>query len=122
MTAFKANKKAIKYVLLFCGLLLVTSVLKADELSNRAEKIMAIPVDQDYAAYLAEGCTSCHQTQQGTGTPVIAGMSKQHIIISLLLYQNGSRDNAAMKSIAIGLGDEEVASLAEYFSQMVESQ
>ncbi len=111
-----------KYVLLTCGFLLVTFVVNADELTDRIEEIMAAPVDQDYAAYLAEGCTSCHQAKQGTGTPVIAGMAKQHIVISLLLYQNGTRVNAAMKSIAIGLGDEEIASLAEYFSQLVESQ
>jgi len=96
--------------------------LLADELGDRIKKIMTLPVDQEYAAYLAEECTSCHQSEQGTGTPVIEGMVKQRIIISLLLYQNGSRINATMTSIAGGLGDEEIASLAEYFSEVDESQ
>ncbi len=112
----------IKTMLLFSALFLGMSSLVADELGDRLEKIMAVPVDQDYAEYLAEGCSSCHQSEQGTGTPVIEGMAKQRIIISLLLYQNGSRINAAMKSIASSLGDEEIASLAEYFSQMAESE
>lgn len=109
-------------MLLFSAILLAMPSLVADELGDRIEKIMAIPVDQDYAIYLSEGCTSCHQSEQGTGTPVIEGMPKQRIIISLLLYQNGSRINAAMKSIASSLGDEEIASLAEYFSQVAESE
>ena len=113
--------KAFKYALLLCGSLLILSGLSADELGDRIENIMLQPVDKDYAAYLAEGCTSCHQSEQGTGTPVIEGMAKQRIIISLLLYQNGSRINATMTSIVSGLGDEEIASLAEYFSQMVDS-
>ena len=113
---------SIKTMLLFCGSLLVMPTLVADELGDRIEKIMTLSVDQDYAAYLAEECTSCHQSEQGTGTPVIEGMAKKRIIISLLLYQNGSRINATMTSITSGLGDEEIASLAEHFSQVVESQ
>ena len=114
--------KYIGYVLLFGVSLLAMPILNADELDDRIKKIMTLPVDQDYAAYLAEGCTSCHQSQQGAGTPVIEGMTKQRIIISLLLYQNSGRINATMTSIASSLGDEEIASLAEHFSQVVESQ
>ena len=114
--------KTIRYALLFCGLSLLQPTLNADELRDRIEKIMSLSVDQEYAAYLAEQCTTCHQSELNTGTPVIEGMTKQKIIVSLLLYQNGSRINAAMKSISSGLGDEEIASLAQHFSKMVDSQ
>ena len=114
--------KLTNCALLSFSLLLVQPALEADVLGDRIDKIMSLSVDQDYAAYLAEACISCHQSEQGTGTPVIEGMAKQRIVISLLLYQNGSRINATMNSIASGLGDEEVAALAKYFSQMVDSK
>ena len=118
----KAALKLTKHVLLCVGLLLTQFELNADELDNRIDKIMNVEVDEEYAVYLAEQCTSCHQSEQNTGTPVIEAMAKRRIIISLLLYQNGSRINATMASIASGLGDEEIALLAEYFSQKVDSQ
>ncbi|MEE9333563.1 MAG: c-type cytochrome [Granulosicoccaceae bacterium] len=111
----------IKNALLVLSLWAVVPGLNAVELGEQIETIMAQPVDEEYAAYLAEGCTSCHQSEQNKGTPVIEGMGKRHIVISLLLYKNGSRVNAAMTSITSGLGDEEIAALAEYFSQ-VDSQ
>lgn len=55
-------------------------------------------------------CKSCHGSN-------IGNRDYNYIIKSLESFRNGSRDNPAMNAIAKPLTDDEIKSLAKYYSQ-----
>ena len=91
----------------------------SDDIDTTVERIAALPVDADYGEYLAGECLTCHGVEQSEGVPRISGVDKTHLISELIKFQNGTRDNPTMSSIAKALGEEEIASLAEHFSNLV---
>lgn len=106
-------------VVLFMAMLLPTSATSGD-IDATVTRIAALPVDADYGEYLAGECLTCHGVEQAEAVPKIAGADKMHFISELIKFQNGTRDNPTMSSIAKALGEEEIASLAEYFSNLAE--
>jgi cytochrome c553 len=72
-----------------------------------------------YGAHLAQECTSCHRLD-GTdnGIPSIVGWEPARFIATMRFYQQGSRDNAVMVSVARSLDGEQVDALAAYFSSL----
>lgn len=92
----------------------------SDDIDATVERISALPVDADYGEYLAGECLTCHGVEQNEAVPRISGADKTHFISELIKFQNGTRDNPTMSSIAKALGEEEIASLAEYFSNLAE--
>jgi len=84
---------------------------------DRTETLMAIDADMAYGEYLASECSTCHVNVGASSTiPVIQGQDPKAIIQALLEYQNKTRANETMQSVAGALGDEEIAALARYFA------
>ncbi|WP_415837446.1 c-type cytochrome [Parendozoicomonas haliclonae] len=68
-----------------------------------------------------KGCASCHGTKgQGNPSmkgPKLAGQNKAELIAKLKAYRAGERNNPTMAMMAYNLSDEDINTLAEYFSQ-----
>lgn len=69
---------------------------------------------------IAQGCAGCHgQTGAGMGSvPRIAGYGREAFITTWESFRNDERPATIMNRIAPGYTDEEVAALADYFSQL----
>ena len=65
-------------------------------------------------------CEPCHGADgKGVGSnPKIAGMSEPAIVEALQAYKKRTRTNAAMRAMARGLSDEDIANLAAYFATL----
>ena len=74
--------------------------------------------DIAYGEYLASECVTCHQSD-GTdrGIPAIIGWPRKAFISAMYAYRVKARENSVMQQISGALGDEELASLADYFAQ-----
>lgn len=74
--------------------------------------------DPAYGEYLSGTCVTCHGSGgAGNGIPSIDRLSYEYFMAALKEYRDGIRANAAMVSVARGLGDEEIAALAAYYAQ-----
>ncbi len=84
------------------------------------DELLAMTGDIPYGEYLASECASCHVSGQAstTGVPQIDNLTREAMMLALLQYRIGARDNQTMGAVARGLGDEEIAALAAYFSQL----
>lgn len=83
------------------------------------EIVLQIEGDPDYGEYLAGECVTCHQQSgRADGIPSIVGLPREYFIRSLFEYKTNVRDNEVMKLRVQNLGNEELAALAAYFSQL----
>jgi len=81
------------------------------QVEARAEELYA------YGEYLSGECLTCHRLDAGSSEiPAIIGWPEDKFIETLAMYKHGARENAAMRSVADSLGDEEVAALARFFA------
>ena len=91
-------------------------------MQKKIDEVLALNADPDYGEYLAGECQTCHvstgQTDSASGgaVPPIGGLPAPHFIKALLEYKDGTRDNQVMQLMVENLGDEELASLAVFFS------
>lgn len=86
--------------------------------AEQLEIILALEADMDYGAYLAGQCQTCHTPSGNNETiPQIHGKNKEELISALLEYLHKQRKNEVMQGVVAGLGNEEIASLTEFFSQ-----
>ena len=75
--------------------------------------------DIEYGQYLGAECASCHQqTGASEGIPVINGMDAEVFVALMLAYRSKEMENPVMQMIAGRLDDEQIGSLALYFSQL----
>ena len=83
------------------------------------DELLAMTGDAPYGEYLSSECASCHVSGQAsaTGVPRIDNLPREAMMLALLQYRIGARDNQTMGAVARSLGDEEIAALAAYFSQ-----
>ena len=106
-------------ILLFV-IFLLTSFCKfafSDELSDE-QKIIAMG-DIEYGEYLGAECAACHlQTGASEGIPAIHGMDAEVFVALMLAYRSKVMENPVMQMIAGRLDDEQIGSLALYFSQL----
>jgi cytochrome c553 len=68
---------------------------------------------------IAQGCAGCHG-QKGAGmgrTPSIAGYHRDDFLLVWREFRSGERPSTVMGRIARGYTEDEVAALADYFSQ-----
>lgn len=69
-------------------------------------------------------CTSCHG-QDGVAVapmyPTLAGQHQDYLVRALDEYRKGGRNNPVMKGFAASLKDEDIASIAHYFSRLTPS-
>lgn len=75
--------------------------------------------DKAFGEYLSGECVTCHQISgKMNGIPPIVGYPAEAIIEFMGEYKNKKRDNQVMQNIAAKFTDEEIASLAVYFSSL----
>ena len=106
-------------ILLFV-IFLLTSFCKfafSDEHSDE-QQIIAMG-DIEYGQYLGAECAACHlQTGVGEDIPVINGMDAEVFVALMLAYRSKELENPIMQMIAGRLNDEQIGSLALYFSRL----
>ena len=75
--------------------------------------------DIEYGQYLGAECLSCHQQKGASeGIPAIHGMDAEVFVALMLAYRSKEMENPVMQMIAGRLNDEEIGSLALYFSTL----
>ena len=75
--------------------------------------------DIDYGQYLGAECSSCHHKSGASeGIPSIHGMDAEVFVALMLAYRAKDMENEVMQMIAGRLDDEQIGSLALYFSQL----
>jgi cytochrome c len=85
-------------------------------------ELAAMQGDPAYGEFLASECASCHVSGRAasSGVPQIDNLTSDEMMLALVQYRLGARDNSTMVSIAQTLGDLEIASLVAYFAQLQE--
>jgi cytochrome c553 len=72
---------------------------------------------KSYGQHLSQECTACHRLDgTNNGIPSIAGWPAEMLERTLRLFQQGTRTNPVMVSVAKSLDDEQVRALALYWS------
>ncbi len=99
--------------------LAVVPVVAMAEEDAALDALIAFEGDPAYGEYLAGECTTCHRAD-GTseGIPAITGWPSEDFRIGMFFYRNGEREHPVMNTIGKRLGDEEIASLADYFETL----
>ena len=99
-------------------IILIASFCKfafSDEHSDE-QQIIAMG-DVEYGQYLGAECASCHQQSGASeGIPSIHGMDAEVFVALMLAYRSKDMENPVMQMIAGRLNDEQIGSLALYFS------
>jgi cytochrome c553 len=75
--------------------------------------------DLGYGEYLAGECVTCHR-KSGPGIPQINGIEAEAFVIIMNAYRSKELDNKVMQMMAGRLDDEQIISLAAYFSSLPE--
>ena len=107
--------KILLYVIIF-----LTSFCKFafSEAQTEEQKIIAIG-DIEFGEYLGAECAACHlQTGVSEGIPAINGMDVEVFVALMLAYRSKVMENPVMQMIAGRLDDEQIGSLALYFSEL----
>ena len=73
--------------------------------------------DLGYGEYLAGECVTCHR-KSGPGIPQINGIEAETFVIIMNAYRSKELDNKVMQMMAGRLDDEQIISLAAYFSSL----
>ena len=75
--------------------------------------------DLAYGEYLAGECVTCHSADGADrGIPSIIGLDAEGFAYIMHSYQKKELDNKVMQLVAGRLDDEQIASLAVYFSKL----
>ena len=75
--------------------------------------------DLGYGEYLAGECVTCHR-KSGAGIPQINGIEAETFVTIMNAYRSKELDNKIMQMMAGRLDDEQIISLAAYFSSLPE--
>ena len=105
-------------ILLFVIFLLISfcKLTFSDELQSEEKQIIAMG-DIEYGEYLGAECASCHhQSGASEGIPSIHGMDAEVFVALMLAYRGKEMENPVMQMISGRLNDEQIGSLALYFS------
>ena len=105
-----------KYLSRF-GLLIGVSLVSGGALAQQG--------DAERGQAAAATCTACHQADgsgmnvpNGESWPRLAGLNADYIAKQLHDFKAGQRQNATMMTFANMLDDQQIADVAEYYSQM----
>ena len=75
--------------------------------------------DIEFGEYLGAECAACHhQAGISKGIPAINGMDAEVFVALMLAYRSKEMANPVMQMIAGRLDDEQIGSLALYFSKL----
>ena len=110
-------------ILLFL-ILLITFFCKFAFSAEHSDEQQIIEMgDIEYGQYLGAECASCHQqTGASEGIPVINGMDAEVFVALMLAYRSKEMENPVMQMIAGRLNNEQIGSLALYFSALEPSE
>ena len=73
--------------------------------------------DLEYGQYLSSQCSACHHKQGAKkGIPNLNALDAEQFVYLLKAYRSKELKNAVMRSVAGQLDDEQIASLALYFT------
>ena len=74
----------------------------------------------EYGQYLAGECTGCHKLGGETegSIPILEYIDEEYFVEALVEYKDGTRDNEAMRNVALNLDDEMMRALAIYFASL----
>ena len=73
--------------------------------------------DIEYGQYLSSQCSACHHKQGAKkGIPSLTTLDAARFVYLLKAYRNKELKNSIMRSVAGQLDDEQIASLALYFT------
>ena len=102
----------ITKIIFFVSVFLCNSTVTiAEELLQKA--------DIAYGEYLAGECVTCHSTDGADrGIPSIIGLDAAGFAYIMHSYRKKELDNKVMQLVAGRLDDEQIASLAVYFSSL----
>ena len=74
------------------------------------------------ARSLAATCANCHGTDgrsvEGAAVPSLAGMPKAYMLAQMKAFKDGSRPATIMHQLAKGYTDQQVETIATYFSAL----
>ena len=112
MVLLKLRRLKIHIKLIFFSFLVIAS-------SAFAETDPLAGADLEYGQYLSSQCSTCHQQQGSTsGIPSLTDYDAEGIVYLLKAYRSKELENTVMRSVAAQLDDEQIASLALYFSTL----
>ena len=75
--------------------------------------------DIDYGEYLSGECVTCHNKDGlDRGIPSIIGLDADVFVALMLAYKSKDMENPVMQMIAGKLDDNQIGSLALYFSKL----
>ena len=101
-------------------ILLLSSFCKfafSEEQQEHQEQQIIEMGDIEYGEYLGAECASCHhQSGASEGIPSIHGLDAEVFVALMLAYRSKDMENPVMQMIAGRLNDEQIGSLALYFS------
>jgi cytochrome c553 len=97
---------------------IVAAVTASAALAAGSAGVVAAGADMEFGRYLATECMTCHRAATATSTiPNIFGLNETHFTEVIKAYRARTLPNAVMQNIAGRLSDDEIASLALYFSR-----
>lgn len=71
---------------------------------------------------LAAMCANCHGTEgrtiDGSAIPSLAGMPREYMVAQMKAFREGTRPATVMHQLTKGLTEEQVQSVATYFSNL----
>ena len=103
------NRRATDIAVLWAAFIMIPALSHAEDLLAQA--------DIAYGEYLAGECVTCHSTDDADkGIPSIIGLDAEGFAYIMHAYRSKELDNKAMQLVAGRLDDEQIASLAVYFS------
>ena len=75
--------------------------------------------DIEFGEYLAGECSACHhQAGLSKGIPAINGLDAEVFVTLMVAYRSKEMEHPVMQMIAGRLDDEQIGSLALYFSKL----
>lgn len=107
---------------IFAGLLLATGAAGAGPSSQVAWTLETLHLvergDAARGKQTAQGCEACHAANpQNAANPDLRGQLATYLYKQLRDYKDGTRANPVMTAMAAGLGDQDMADIAAYYSQ-----
>lgn len=107
----RATLIAAAGVVILCG-----AAGSADDGAERVARILALPGDAAYGAYLAGDCETCHQGAGAERIPPIAGLDRTRFVSALVAFDLGLRPSDVMQARARSLDDDQMAALAAHYA------
>ena len=105
----------ISFSSVFAGFMMMALPAQAEDILKNA--------DADYGQYLSGECVTCHSKDGADkGIPSIIGLEAETFATVMHAYKNGEMEHPVMQMVAKRLDQEQIASLAVYFSSLTAAE